>query len=199
MTIKAIINARTMTAALSCAGKSLTSACSIASRAAAVAASVVSECRSLGLVARLIPLVMRPKEELPQPHPLGRSSLCALHPTFQGRYFLDRTLQAKDPCPSVTRAPALGERSHCSLARRLAAVRRSAYVAVVATRPHPGAALRRNRHHLENATDDDAPFGALNDVVKKRKSRVVWYPVERHVNVHPMMAGSAEVLASQGL
>jgi hypothetical protein len=41
--------------------------------------------------------------------------------------------------------------------------------------------------------------GALNDVVEKRKSRVVWYPVERHVNVHPMMAASAEELASQGL
>ena len=41
--------------------------------------------------------------------------------------------------------------------------------------------------------------GDLNDVVEKRKSRVVWYPVERHVNVHPTMAGCAEVLASQGL
>jgi hypothetical protein len=41
--------------------------------------------------------------------------------------------------------------------------------------------------------------GALNDVVKKRKSRVVWYPVERDVNVYPMMDASAEELASQGL
>jgi hypothetical protein len=41
--------------------------------------------------------------------------------------------------------------------------------------------------------------GALNDVVEKRKSRVVWYPVERDVNVYPMMAASAEELASQGL
>jgi len=55
MTITAIINARTMTAALSCADKSLTSA--IASRVAAMAAaSVVSEDGGLGLLARLIPL-----------------------------------------------------------------------------------------------------------------------------------------------
>jgi hypothetical protein len=95
-------------------------------------------------------------------------------------------------------APSLRERRHRSLACRLVAVRRALDVPVVAARPHPGAALRRGRHR-EDAADDDAPFGALNDVVEKRKSRVVRYPVERHVNVHAMMAGSAEELAPQGL
>jgi hypothetical protein len=101
--------------------------------------------------------------------------------------------------PGLASAPALSERSHRLLARQLVAVRRSWYVAVVAARPHPGAALRPDCIVAEDAADHDAPFGALNDVVEKRKSRVVWYPVERHVNVHPMMAASAEELASQGL
>jgi hypothetical protein len=56
-------------------------------------------------------------------------------------------------------------------------------------------AARRHDRHLKVR-----PMMALNDEVEKRKSRVVWYPVERHVNVHPMMmASSAEELASQGL
>lgn len=38
--------------------------------------------------------------------------------------------------------PALGERLHRVLARRLAAVRRAAYGAVMAARPHPGAIVR---------------------------------------------------------
>jgi len=40
---------------------------------------------------------------------------------------------------------------------------------------------------------------ALNDVVEKRKSRVVWYPVEWDINVYPVTAASAEELVSQGL
>ena len=52
----------------------------------------------------------RPATVSPPPHPLGRSSLCALHPTLQGRYFLDRTLRAKDRCPSVTRAASSWQR-----------------------------------------------------------------------------------------
>src|SRR5262245_48630041 len=43
---------------------------------------------------------------------------------------------------SLTSAPALSERRHCRLARRLVSVCRALDVAVVAAGPHPGAALR---------------------------------------------------------
>jgi hypothetical protein len=51
-------------------------------------------------------------------------------------------------------SPALGERCHRSLARRF--MRRATYLAVVAARPHPGAALRPDCIEEEHAADDDA-------------------------------------------
>src|SRR5262245_48657269 len=55
-------------------------------------------------------------------------------------------------------SPALGERSHRSLARRLIAVRGALDVPTVAARPHPWAALRRSRLQMEDAADDLAVF-----------------------------------------
>src|SRR5262249_55767605 len=48
-------------------------------------------------------------------------------------------------------SPALSECCHRSLARRLIAVGRALDVAVMAARPHPRAALRRNRHQKDAA------------------------------------------------
>src|SRR5262245_44111133 len=59
------------------------------------------------------------------------------------------------PC-CLASAPALGERRHRSLARRLIAVRGALDVPTVATRPHPGAALRGNCIETEDPTHDDA-------------------------------------------
>src|SRR5262245_50528598 len=55
---------------------------------------------------------------------------------------------------ALVASPALSERRHRRFACRLVAVRRAAYLAVVAARPHPMAVLWRNRD-LEDAADDD--------------------------------------------
>src|SRR5262249_25188138 len=59
---------------------------------------------------------------------------------------------------SFGRLSALRERRHRSLARRLVAVRGALDVPAVAARPHPGAALRRSRLQMEDATHDLAVF-----------------------------------------
>ena len=95
--------------------------------------------------------------------PNERATYACGQPVAHGRYW-DSSLRrlcrpainpARPAAWALLSSPALGEGGHRSLACRLVAVGRAAYLAVVAARPHRGAIRRCNRH-LEDAADDHA-------------------------------------------
>jgi hypothetical protein len=87
-----------------------------------------------------------------------------------GAYCPSPAMQTFATCEETEALPApptLGERRHRRLARRLIAVRRAAYVTIVAARPHPMPVFRRDRH-LEDAADDDTIVQHVKAVLLRR-------------------------------